>query len=117
MMIYRRGDVVVVYFPHSDGETWKPRPALVVEGDDIETGLPQKILAQISSKVDKRKGETRVVVLQNSPIGKEMGLRTDSVVVTDNLRTVEHRLIYKKIGYCSDMEAVNTALKRALGLE
>lgn len=116
-MTYKRGDVVVARYFHSDGETWKPRPTLVVEADEIQTGLPQKILVQISSKVNKRKGATRVVILKDSPLGKEMGIRTDSVIVTDNLRTVENDLIYKKIGHCSNMEAVNTALKTALGFE
>jgi mRNA interferase MazF len=115
-MTYRRGDVVLAKYFNSDGKTWKPRPALIVEADDIETRLPQKILALISSKTDKRKGATRVLILQNSLLGKDMGIRTDSVIVADNLRTTEDYLIDKKIGHCSDMEAVNTALKKTLGL-
>lgn len=115
-MTYRRGDVVVAKYFNSDGKTWKPRPALIVEADDTETSLSQKILALISSKIDKRKGATRVPVVLNSLLGKDMGIRTDSVIVADNLRTTEDYLIDKKIGHCSDMEAVNIALRKALGL-
>jgi mRNA-degrading endonuclease toxin of MazEF toxin-antitoxin module len=67
-----------------------------------------------------RVGETRVALLKESDLGKAMGIRLDSVVVADNLATVEDQIIDKKIdkkiGHCSDMEAVNTALKKALGI-
>jgi len=115
-MIYRRGDVVVAYYIHSDGETWKARPALVVQADDIETNLPQTLLALISSQVEKRQGETRFTIFKDSQLGKDVGIRLDSVIVADILQTVEDKLIYKKIGHCSDMQAINTALKKSLGL-
>jgi len=42
MMNLRRGDVVLVWFPHSDLKTFKQRPALVVQADGLETGLPEE---------------------------------------------------------------------------
>ena len=36
---HRRGDVVLVLFPHSDLRTAKLRPALVVQADNLHTGL------------------------------------------------------------------------------
>ena len=45
-----------------------------------------------------------------------MGLRSDSVVVTDNLATVLDREIDKTIGHCPSMHAVDAALQRTLGL-
>jgi mRNA-degrading endonuclease toxin of MazEF toxin-antitoxin module len=47
---YKRGDIVLVLFPHSNLRTAKPRPALVVQADDLQTGLPQVIVAMITSK-------------------------------------------------------------------
>jgi mRNA-degrading endonuclease toxin of MazEF toxin-antitoxin module len=47
---YKRGDIVLVLFPHSNLCTAKPRPALVVQADDLQTGLPQVIVAMITSK-------------------------------------------------------------------
>ena len=41
---YRRGDVVLVLFPHSNLRTAKPRPALVIQADELQTGLPQLIV-------------------------------------------------------------------------
>ena len=45
---YKRGDVVLVLFPYSDLRTAKPRPALVVQADDLQTGMPQVIVAMIT---------------------------------------------------------------------
>jgi mRNA interferase MazF len=49
-MPFRRGDVVLVLFPESNLLTAKRRPALVVQADDLETALPQTIVAMITSK-------------------------------------------------------------------
>ncbi|MEP0855553.1 type II toxin-antitoxin system PemK/MazF family toxin [Trichocoleus sp. DQ-U1] len=114
-MTYKRGDVILVYYPNSDLITYKKRPVLIVQADDVKTKLTQKLVAMITSNLS-RVGETRVTVLKDSDLGKAMGIRIDSVVVADNLATVEDEIIDKKIGHCSDIEAVNTALKKALGL-
>lgn len=42
-MSFRRGDVVLVRFPNSNLKTYKKRPALIVQADDLNTGLSQKI--------------------------------------------------------------------------
>lgn len=114
-MTYRRGDVVLVYYPNSDLITYKKRPALIVQADNVKTDLSQKLVAMITSNLS-RQGETRVTIPKGSNLCEAMGLRTDSVVVVDNLATVKDQVIDKKIGHCSDMEAINTALKKALGL-
>lgn len=114
-MTCKRGDVVLVYYPNSDLTTYKKRPVLIVQADDVKTELAQKLVAMITSNL-ARAGETRVIVLKDSDLGKAMGILRDSVVVADNLATVEDQIIDKKIGHCSDMEAVDTALKKALGL-
>ena len=89
-MIYRRRDVVTVRYPNVDLKTWKSRPALVVQSESIDTGLPQIILALISGQVEKRKGETRIMVRKDSKVGRNMGIRADSVIVTDVLQTVSY---------------------------
>ena len=114
-MTCKRGDVILVRFPNSDRKTYKKRPALVVQADDLETHLKQKIIALITSNT-LRTGTTRVHFQQNSEAGKTMGLRSDSVVVTDNLATVLNREIDKTIGRCPAMPKVDAALKQTLGL-
>lgn len=46
----KRGDVVLVLFPNSDLRTAKTRPALVIQRDNLETGLTQVIVAMLTSK-------------------------------------------------------------------
>jgi mRNA interferase MazF len=114
-MTCKRGDVILVRFPNSDLKTYKKRPALVVQADGLATGLPQRIIALITSN-SGRLGATRVHFQQQSKEGQTMGLLSDSVVVTDNLATVLDREIDKTIGHCPAMPAVDAALKRTLGL-
>jgi mRNA interferase MazF len=46
-----RGDVVLVLFPDSNLQTAKRGPALVVQADQFKTGLPQTIVAMITSNM------------------------------------------------------------------
>ena len=114
-MSFKRGDVVLVLFPHSDLKTYKKRPALVVQADNLSTGLRQKIVAMITSNVS-RSGPTRVLVKKNSVLGKHMGILDDSVVLADNLATVVEREIDKVIGTCSHTTEVDQALRTVLSL-
>jgi mRNA-degrading endonuclease toxin of MazEF toxin-antitoxin module len=50
----RRGDVVLVLFPNSDLRTAKRRPALVIQRDELSSGLAQTIVAMISSNLAHR---------------------------------------------------------------
>lgn len=50
MMSYRRGDVILVRFPHSDLIEYSKRPTLVVQTGDLDTGLDQRIVALITSQ-------------------------------------------------------------------
>jgi hypothetical protein len=46
---FKRGDVVLVLFPNSDLRTAKLRPVVIVQADNLQTGLPQVIVAMITS--------------------------------------------------------------------
>jgi len=83
---YKRGDVLLVLFPNSDLITAKTRPALVVQADNLQTGLPQVIVAMISSKTFRSNHPSRIKILRASAEGHQSGLLTDSVIMTDNLR-------------------------------
>ena len=112
---HKRGDVVVVLFPNSDLRTAKLRPALVVQADNLNTGLAQTIIAMISSRMFRAGHASRVTVLLDSSEGKQSGLLTDSVVMTDNLATVANQAIDRVIGTLP-MTQVDAALKHTLGL-
>ena len=111
----KRGDVVLVLFPHSDLKTAKPRPALIVQTDNLESGLPQVVVAMITSRVLRANHPSRVLIKLDSPAGKASGLLTDSVVMTDNLATISEIAIDRVIGKIP-MGEVDKALKHTLGL-
>lgn len=83
-MPFSRGEVVLVLFPDSNLRTAKRRPALVVQVNDLGTGLPQTIVAMITSNFACAGHPSRVLVSVETPEGKETGLITDSVIMTQN---------------------------------
>lgn len=115
-MSYSRGDVVLVWYPHSDLVTYKRRPALVVQADALGTGIPQVIVAQITSNLKRSGHPSRVFVSQASPAGAASGPVTNSVVMTDNLATVLEKAVDRTIGKLPDMTDVDAALRHTLQL-
>ena len=116
MTSYKRGDVVLVLFLDSNLQTAKKRPALVVQADDLQTGLPQVIVAMITSNMSRANHKSRVVLLLDSSNNRQSGLQTDSVIVTDNLATVQEKFINRALGSSSTMTEVETALAHTFGL-
>jgi len=113
--IYKRGDIVLMLFPHSDLRTAKTRPALVVQADNLQTGLPQIIVAMITSRMLRAQHRSRVIVQLSTLEGQQSGLLTDSVVMTDNLATVAETEIDRIIG-ALPMGNIDAALRHTLGL-
>jgi len=111
----RRGDVVLILFPYSDLRTAKRRPALVLQRDNLGSGLKQTIIAMISSNLARRGHPSRVFIPVSSPEGKAAGLRLDSVVMTDNLVTIMESEIDSILGHLAEMADVNTAAKHTIG--
>jgi mRNA interferase MazF len=113
---YKRGNVILVLFPHTDLRTAKLRPALVVQADGLGTGLPQLIIAMITSRMFRSNHPSRVTIQLTSDEGQRSGLLTDSVVMTDNLATVAESEIDRIIGLLP-MGEVDRALRHTLGLK
>lgn len=112
---YKRGSVVLVLYPDSNLRTAKSRPALIVQADNLKTGLPQVIVAMITSNMIRSNHLSRVTVQLATDIGKRSGLLSDSVVMTDNLATLENTEIYRVIGRLP-MTSINEALRHTLDL-
>lgn len=115
-MPFRRGDVVLVLFPDSNLRTAKRRPVLVVQADDLTTGLAQTIVSMITSNLARAGQPSRVLVSLTTPEGQRTGLLTDSVIMTDNLATVLETEIDRAIGEWPIMASVDAALRHTLGL-
>jgi mRNA interferase MazF len=115
-MTTKRGDVVLVQFPRSDQRGWDRRPALVVQADGLGAGLPQVVLAMITTNLSRAGHPSRVFVSLSSPAGVSSGLLADSVVMTDNLATVLGKAIHSVIGMIPNMADVDSSLRHTLAL-
>jgi mRNA interferase MazF len=112
----QRGDVVLVLFPNSNLRTAKRRPALVIQRDNLAAGLPQTIIAMISTNLSRRGHPSRVFISVSSPEGKASGLRLDSVIMCDNLATLLESEIDSVVGNLQNLSAVEAGLKHTLAL-
>ena len=115
-MPYKRGDVVLVLFPDSNLRSAKRRPALVIQADNLDTGLRQTVVAMITSNMSRAAHPSRVELLLNSPEGRQARIIMDSVVMTDNLATIHEDEIDRRLGNLNEMTAIEGALRRTLAL-
>jgi mRNA interferase MazF len=115
-MTYDRGDILLALFPESNLRVAKPRPVLVVQINGLGSGINQVVTAMIASNMARAGHSSRVLVDIATPQGQMSGLRMDSVIMTDNLQTIDYSRIHLVLGIWSDMAAVDTALRHTLGL-
>src|SRR5436309_526594 len=115
-MSVKRGDVVLVQFTFADRPGTKPRPALVVQDDALNARLTNTILASISSNF--RGTATQLFIDISTSEGTRSGLRHNSVVLCENLTTIDQSKIRRVIGSLSTqtMHQIDGCLKAALGL-
>ena len=88
------------------------RPILIVQNDTGNKYSPTIIAAAITSQLNKAKLPTHIELSAN-----EFGLLKDSVILLEQIRTLDKRRIKEKIGELSfaKMQKVNTALLISLG--
>jgi len=115
-MPYNRGAVVLALFPDSNLRTAKRRPVLVVQRNQLGSGLQQTIVAMISSNMARAGHPSRVEIELSAPEGAKTGLRTDSVIMTDNLATLLDSEFDRRLGDWARMDLVDAALRHTLGL-
>jgi mRNA interferase MazF len=113
-IIPRRGDLYLVNFDPSIGaEIKKTRPALILQNDIANRYSPITIVAAISSKFDDEIYPTEVLVP-----GVEGGLSTDSVVLLNQIRSVDRQRLVRRLGVLKParMKLVDKAISISLGL-
>ena len=113
---YSRANLVQFLFPNSNLQLSKRRPASVVQANGLQTGLPQWVVALISSNIGRAGPAFRLLVPVSSTINRGTGLRADSVIMFDNPATVVDRLVDRKIGTFSDMSAVDNSIRIVVNL-
>lgn len=110
----KRGEVWIVNFdPTIGSEIKKTRPAVVLQNDVGNRYSAVTIVAAISSHSDDKLYPTEVLV--KAPEG---GLEESSVVLLNQIRTIDKKRLIKKIGVLKSatIESVNHALKISVGL-
>lgn len=113
-MKIRRGDILLADLnPVVGSEQGGSRPVLVIQNDIGNKYSPTVIIAAITACVTKTKMPTHVVI--NQAIA---GLSKDSVVLTEQIRTIDKRRLIQKIGVLPKplLRQVDQALYISLGL-
>lgn len=110
----KRGDV---YFadlsPVVGSEQGGQRPVLIVQNDVGNKYSPTVIVAAITAKITKAKLPTHVEIHK-----EDVGLIKDSVVLLEQVRTIDKKRLIQKLGTLSPelMEKVDLALSISMGL-
>lgn len=71
-MTSKRGVVLLALFPDSNLRTAKPRPVLVVQADGLNTGMPQTVVAMISSNLARLGHSSRIAIRLATPEGASL---------------------------------------------
>lgn len=113
-MIIKRGDIYYADLsPVIGSEQGGVRPVLVVQNDIGNRYSPTVIIAAITSQINKAKLPTHVELK-----GTDYGLAKDSVLLLEQIRTIDKRRLEEKIGHVTEdiIEKANQALLISLGL-
>lgn len=113
-MVVKRGDIFYADLsPVIGSEQGGIRPVIIMQNDIGNRYSPTVIVAAITSQINKAKLPTHVEISS-----EEYGLNRDSVVLLEQIRTLDKRRLKEKIGHMtdSDMQKVNRALLISLSL-
>lgn len=113
-VVVKRGDVFYADLsPVVGSEQGGVRPVLVIQNDVGNKYSPTVIIAAITSQINKAKLPTHIEIS-----GDDYGLNKDSVILTEQVRTVDKKRLKEKIGHLDDelMEKVNEALEISFGI-
>jgi mRNA interferase MazF len=114
----KRGDIVLLDYPYTDGSGSKVRPVLIVQNDRDNQRLMNTIVALITKNVSRVHEPTQFLIDVATPDGQQSGLNQSSAVACGNLFTVAQTKVRRVIGTlpASAMVQIDTCLKAALEL-
>lgn len=114
-MLIKRGDMYYADLsPVIGSEQGGIRPVLIVQNDIGNKYSPTVIAAAITSQIYKAKLPTHIEIG-----AQEYGLARDSVILLEQIRTIDKKRLREKIGHLDDelMDKVNEALGISFGLQ
>lgn len=114
----KRGDVILVRFPHPSGQRGKKRPAVVVQSDTYASSVPTVVVAEVTKNLTMKDDPACLLIDTSTPDGNATGLLRDSVVSSLVLDTVYTDTVAQMLGSLSPtlLERFNDCLKVGLGL-
>ena len=113
-MLVKRGEIYYADLsPVVGSEQGGVRPVLIVQNDVGNKYSPTVIAAAITSRINKAKMPTHIELS-----AAEYGLNKDSVVLLEQIRTIDKKRLREKIGRLDNelMDKVNNALSISFGL-
>jgi len=115
-MVVKRGDMFYADLsPVVGSEQGGVRPVLIIQNDVGNKHSPTVIAAAITSQTGKTKLPTHIEI---EP--EQSGLKAESVVLTEQIRTIDKSRLKEKIGHIDDekiINRINSALGVSFGLE
>jgi len=113
-VVIKRGDIFYADLsPVVGSEQGGVRPVLIIQNDIGNKYSPTVIAAAITSQINKAKLPTHIEIS-----AKEYGLQKDSVILLEQIRTIDKKRLREKIGHLDDelMDKVNEALAISFGI-
>ena len=115
-MTIKRGDMFYADLsPVVGSEQGGIRPVLIIQNDLGNKYSPTVIAAAITSQTNKNKLPTHIEINANTE-----GLKSNSVILTEQIRTIDKSRLKEKIGHIDDiniMNKINNALGVSFGLD
>lgn len=113
-VIVKRGDIFYADLsPVVGSEQGGVRPVLVIQNDIGNKYSPTIIVAAITSQINKAKLPTHIEIS-----AEEYGLTKDSVILLEQIRTIDKKRLKERIGHLSDelMKKVDECIQISFGL-
>ena len=115
-MVIKRGDMFYADLsPVVGSEQGGVRPVLVIQNNVGNKYSPTVIVSAITSQINKSKLPTHIEL-----DSEEFGLKSDSIILTEQIRTIDKSRLKEKIGHINDtqvMSKIDNALGVSFGLE
>ena len=110
-MTIKRGDMFYADLsPVVGSEQGGVRPVLIIQNDTGNKYSPTVIAAAITSQTNKTKLPTHIELDENTE-----GLKSNSVILTEQIRTIDKSRLKERIGHIDDIEVMNK-INNALGV-
>lgn len=114
----KRGDVILVRFPHPSGLRGKKRPAVVVQSDNYGGAVGTLIVAEVTKNPQLAQDPACLFVELATQEGAATGLLQDSVVSCLLLATIDAERVAMVLGSLTGRlkDWLDGCLRAALGL-